>query len=216
MKRSLKQKLLLGAAALAVLAGGTMAAVTAARQAPHRTPHGPVAVAAGYLGLSTAQLQSELHSGRSLAQIANATGGKSASGLANALIAADRARLSTAIATLPSRVQAQVNRAGGPNGRTLGAAAPRRQGGAAAARYLGISRAQLQRELRSGRSLAEIADTTPGKSAAGLIDALVSARKAALDARVADGRLTRAHEQARLSKLHAKVSTVVNQARPRG
>jgi hypothetical protein len=213
MKRSLKQKLLLGVAVLAVAAGGTMAAVTAARQSPRHAPHGPLASAAGYLGLSTTQLQSELQSGRSLAQIADATSGKSAAGLIDALVATDRARLSTAIASLPRRVQAQVNRPGGPKAR-----ATRRPGPAAL--YLGITPAALQSQLRAGRSLAQIADATPGRSAAGLIDALVAARKVALAARVAAGRITPAQEQARLAKLQTSVSAAVNRVRsgttPRG
>ncbi|HEY4427157.1 MAG TPA: hypothetical protein VGN08_03040 [Solirubrobacteraceae bacterium] len=215
MKRSLKQKLLLGIAALVVLAGGTMAAVTAAR-GPSRPAHpGPLVSAAAYLGIEKTTLQTELRSGRSLAQIANSTSGKSAAGLVNALVAVDRARLRTAIESLPRRVEAQVNRPGGPK-----AAGPRGEqrlgaAGEPVTRYLGISRAQLHKELRAGRSLAQIADATPGKSAAGLIDALVVARKAALHARVAAGRLTPQQEQARLSKLQSRVTAAVNRARPR-
>src|SRR5436309_2064255 len=51
-----------------------------------------------------------------------------------------------------------------------------------AASYLGISTAQLAGELNSGQSLAEIAAATPGHSAAGLIEALVTAKRAALAA----------------------------------
>jgi hypothetical protein len=46
----------------------------------------------------------------------------------------------------------------------------------AAAGYLGVTRAALRKELRSGRTLAQIADTTSGKSAAGLVEALVQVR----------------------------------------
>jgi len=51
-----------------------------------------------------------------------------------------------------------------------------------AASYLGISTAQLAGKLSSGQSLAEIAAATPGRSVAGLIEALVTAKRAALAA----------------------------------
>ena len=51
---------------------------------------------------------------------------------------------------------------------------------AVAANYLDESGAQLRQKLRSGRSLAEIANATSGKSSAGLIDALVQSRAAAI------------------------------------
>src|SRR2546429_9496281 len=51
-----------------------------------------------------------------------------------------------------------------------------------AASYLGISTAQLAGKLSSRQSLAEIAAATPGRSAAGLIEALVTAKRAALAA----------------------------------
>src|SRR5438067_7314157 len=71
---------------------------------------------------------------------------------------------------------------------SAGAARPahafaRRGGGrdlSTAASYLGISTAQLAGKLNSGQSLAEIAAATPGHSAAGLIEALVTAKRAAL------------------------------------
>ncbi len=47
-----------------------------------------------------------------------------------------------------------------------------------AAEYLGISRAELRRRLRSGETMAEVADSTPGKSAAGLTAALLAPRRA--------------------------------------
>jgi len=51
-----------------------------------------------------------------------------------------------------------------------------------AAAYLGISTAQLAGKLSAGQSLAGIAAATPGRSAAGLIEALVTAKRAALAA----------------------------------
>ena len=201
INRRSTRKLLLTVAVAAVLAGVTMAAITVARPAAHPRPGGTLATAAGYLGMSTAELQRELQSGESLAQIANATGGRSTSGLIDALVAAGKARLAAAAAKLPERVAAEVNRVGGPNRPT------------AVVGYLGVSPAQLRSELRSGKTLAQIADATSGKSAAGLVEAIVAARKARLAALVSTGNLTRAQEAARLRTLNKRVSAAVNRTR---
>ena len=67
---------MVGVAVLAVLAGATTAIVMAA-QPSHHGHRSTLATAAGYLGVSQQQLRSELSSGKSLAQIANSTSGKS-------------------------------------------------------------------------------------------------------------------------------------------
>jgi hypothetical protein len=160
--------------------------------------HGDLAIAADYLGLSTAQLRSELRGGRTLAQVADGTSGKSSSGLVHALVSAKIPRLT-------ARVVAEVNSVRGNGGARAG-------GGPGAARYLGLSPVQLRAALRAGRSLAQIADATPGKSASGLIDALVASRKAGLERAAAAGRLSQAKEQAMLSKLRTRVTARVNRA----
>jgi hypothetical protein len=203
MKRSRKQKLLMGVAVLVALAGGTMAAVTAARPTPHPHP-GPLASAAGYLGVSTPQLKSELQSGKSLAQVAAATGGKSKAGLVDTLVASEKARLSAAVGSVRERVEQQVDRTGGR-------ARPRAR---VVASYLGLRPVEIQRQRRAGRSLAQIADATDGKSATGLIEAIVSARKATLAARVSAGKITPAQEQARLARLTKHVTATVNRTKP--
>ncbi len=127
MKRTLKQKLAAATAIAAVAAGGTIAAVSATGQvrtrparatarvttllrassAPHRRVD--VAAAARYLGVSRAALRGELAGARTLAQIANATAGKSASGLIDALVTAKRAKLEHRLATLVGHVTNEVN-----------------------------------------------------------------------------------------------------------
>ena len=62
-------------------------------------------------------------------------------------------------------------RARGWDGRPFGLG--RRDNLSVAASYLGLSEESLFERLRSGKSLAEIANATSGKSADGLIDALV-------------------------------------------
>lgn len=83
----------------------------------------------------------------------------------------------------------------------------------AAASYLGLTRAQLDRQLRNGSTLADVA-SAQGKSVDGLEQALVDAAGRQLDRAVADRRLT-ADERARiLSELRAHVADLVNGRAP--
>jgi hypothetical protein len=82
------------------------------------------------------------------------------------------------------------------------------------ARYLGVGRSQLHKQLRSGRTLAQIADATSGKSAAGLIDVLVAARSARLSAAASVGALSQQKARTRLANLRSRVTREVYRARP--
>jgi hypothetical protein len=234
VRRSVKQKVIAGAAVAALAAGGSIAAVSAtgqsnprrhagARHHAHRAHARELAAAAAYLAISPAQLTSELGSGKTLAQIADATAGKSAAGLTEALIAARTARLAAATAKLPQRVAAEVSRPGGPGSAMLrparqqasGAArlaalfsAPARAGNVAAG-YLGVAPAHLKSQLGSGQTLAQIADATAGKSRTGLIEAIVAARRSKLASATAAGRLSQAREAKRLTGLDKRVSALV-------
>jgi hypothetical protein len=226
MDRGLRKKAIVGVAIAAVLAGGAVAAMGATGHSPHhkvRAAHKAgarggrraIATATSYLGLSTAQLESDLKSGKTLGQVADATAGKSEAGLIGALVAARKARLSAKEASLPQRVTAEVNRAGGPRSP---ASRARAVGGLFAARghlalaatsYLGLSTAQLESDLKSGKTLAQVANGTSGKSEAGLIEALVAARKKRLAAAVTSGVLSQAREQARLARVDERVTALV-------
>ncbi|MCW3029164.1 MAG: hypothetical protein JWN81_2375 [Solirubrobacterales bacterium] len=201
MNRSKTRKLFAGAAVVAVIAGGTLAAVTTGRGAAHENRGGPLATASTYLGVPVTQLRSELRSGKSLAEIANATSGKSSAGLVAVLLAAGKEKLAKVEANLSKRVAALVNRVDVPGPRAV------------AARYLGLKPAELASELRSGKTLAQIADATSGKSAAGLIDVIVAERRSALAARVAAGSLTQEQANSRLARLRSRVTAAVNRVR---
>jgi hypothetical protein len=224
MRRRLTRRLAAGAAVVVFLGGGALAAMAATshggRHAHGRTraAHKPVVYdqltqAAGYLGTSTAHLKDELRSGKTLAQLANETPGRSEAGLISALLAVRRARLNAQAVHLSQSVSAAVHRPGGPGAPALG---PRYE----ARIYLGLSAAQLNGELRSGKTLAQVANETPGRSEAGLVDALVADRRELLADAVASGRLTRTQEQVRLPRLIRQVSAVVQRkftaARVRG
>ena len=159
----------------------------------------PIAAAARYLGLAPARLRAELRSGDSLAQIAEATPGKSLGGLTTAVLVARQARLASQLAsgrlteaqqhgrlaTLAQRTSEQLSR---PGPATATASLKW------AARYLGTNRRALRSDLRGGESLAAIAQAQ-GKSVDGLIAAIAAAERARLQAHRAKGSISRAQEQ---------------------
>jgi hypothetical protein len=99
---------------------------------------------------------------------------------------------------------------GGPGGPGAG---PSLRILAPAASYLGVSVATLTADLKSGKTLAEEA-TAKGKTAAGLIDAIVASHKTVLDAANAAGWITDAQETAMLTRLTTQVTTLVNEGPP--
>ncbi len=84
---------------------------------------------------------------------------------------------------------------------------------AAAAGYLGLSVTQLFNELRSGRSVAQIAKAR-GKSVSGLERAVTAAIKSRLDRAVASGRLTKSQEQQLLRTLSTRLGDLINGTPP--
>jgi hypothetical protein len=189
--------------------------------APRLPPHGDLAIAVAYLGITPARLLADLRSGKTLAQVAGATNGRSVSGLVDRIVAARETALAGAVASggltpaqekadlasLRTRVAARVSRVGGYRSAVGQRAVP---APAAAAAYLGISQARLRVELRTGQTLAQLADGTKGKSAGGLIAAIVADTKARLDVAVAAGRLTPASEQALLGRQQQRIAAEVN------
>jgi hypothetical protein len=221
MHSRVRRKLAAGAAVTVFALGGALAAMAATGSGPlagashsSRSQHGhsaggALAKAAGYLGLSTAQLRADLHTGRTLAQVARATPGKSEAGLIAVLAAHKRRQLAASAARLTHRVTAQVRRPFGPSGMQRGALFYARA-------YLGLTSARLRGELRSGMTLGQIADATKGRSQAGLIQALVGARMQALSAALAAGTLSASQEQARAARLDRLVTALVQRKPARG
>ena len=182
--------------------------------------------AATYLGLTRDQLFPQIAAGKSLAQIASATSGKSVAGLKAAIkaeattdvnedVAAGRvtaAERDAFLAGVDARIDALVNHTGfaqhGP-GRGFGHGhhgAP--FAGAAVAKYLGLTPAQLMTQLQSGKSLAEIA-AAQGKTVAALKDAIHAAAKTRLDQEVSEGHLTAAQAKDLLAELDARLDDIV-------
>jgi hypothetical protein len=186
--------------------------------APALTRGGGSNVVTAYLGISATQLRTDLKAGQTLAQIANATPGKSAAGLVQALTAAAKTKLDAAVAAgkltaaqeqfvlakLTPAVTAFVN------GASVTSSRLQVPGVKEALAYLGLTPAQVVADLARGMTLGQIADATPGKSAAGLIQTLSAAAKAELDSAVSAGVLTPAREQTLLTRVNTLIAAVVN------
>jgi hypothetical protein len=163
---------------------------------------GAIAVAVVALaGVGTAYAASKLHSGSSSASAASNSGALAAGGQQ---------------ATPPSTRGNGSGYRGGfgfggrpGGGRGFGFGGPG-GGFSAATAYLGISQTQLFTDIRSGKTLAQIANSTSGKSASGLIDAMVAAQRSQLDAAVKSGRITQAMATQIESNLKSRVTQMVN------
>ena len=223
MSRRTLRTVMLAAAAAALIAGVILAVTRPAHTiGGHRAgtqlgalSSSDVNAAAAYLGLDSAKLRAELRGGEPLSAIARSTPGRTTAGLAAALAGAKAAhtraalkagKLSTAAAqaqlsTVNQRARAELERRRPAPG-VIGALAP-------AARYLHMSRAQLRAQTLAGHSLAEVAERRKGRSAAGLIGALVRARSAAIAAAVSTGDLTHAEAAELRATLHRRMSTLV-------
>src|SRR5438552_3714862 len=90
---------------------------------------------------------------------------------------------------------------GGPGGPT------------AVASYLGLTADDRLAQLKSGKTLAQIA-ATQGKSVSGLEDVMYADAKTHLDQAVADGKLTAAQEQTMLADLKSHLDDIVNSTGP--
>ena len=236
IKRVLSRRPAAIAAVLVILAAGAVAAVAAsssssrnpqpsaragagvvsARQtaafARQRTASRELAAAASYLHLTVKQLRTELRNGRSLADIAHATPGRNESGLIEAILAAKQNKLAQAAHALARRVTAQVRTPGGPAARARLYSVSR-----TVRAYLGLKSGQLRAALRAGKTLAQLANSTPGKSVNSLIQTLVVPRRQVLEAAVKAGRVSASSEGARLAQIERRFETLVNRVeRPRG
>jgi hypothetical protein len=230
-----KRKIMIGVGVLALVLGAAVAIMTASGSSKGpikpNSHHlvgirdirdsGDLALAADYLGVSRAQLRHELSSGSTLADIANTTSGHSASGLTDALFAAKAARLNEAVSTgklskakqasrlakLPESLAVEIYRQHTVNAGSADVAT--------AAGYLGLTTKQIRDAQRSGRSLAQIAAATAGKSATGLIHALVGAKSAALADAVRAGTLNRSEQSKMNAELERRVAAEVDHVPPK-
>lgn len=206
MDRSLKRKVVAGTvAALAVGGAGAGIAATQLRSSPGEESQAIVNDAAKQLGVTPSELSAALK--------------KALENRVDAAVAAGRLTKEQG-AELKKRIEAgDVPLFGGP-----GFAGPGHLRGFghlgppgdldAAADYLGLTEAQLEKQLNTGKTLAQVAKSRD-KSVDGLISALYDSAKKKLDAGVAAGRLTKAQEESILADLKSRLSEFVNNAQLR-
>lgn len=84
----------------------------------------------------------------------------------------------------------------------------------AAAEYLGMTQAELRRALADGKTLAQVARDRD-KSVDGLVDALVQDAERKLEDVVEAGRLTESQKDEMLEGLRERITSMVNNRRPR-
>ncbi len=226
MHRSLKRNVVLALAALAVaaFAGGAYAATQNSgpntRQAflndiAKRLHVTPSQLSAAVNGATTDQLQAEVKAGQITQAQANALEQRLKNGGSTPLLP-----LTPGLAG-PRGFLARPPGNGAFPGRPFGQGQGQRHGFGfgfgfggfglnAAASYLGLSNAQLIQQLRSGKSLAQIA-SAKGKTVAGLEQAMTAPLKKGLDAAVARKVITAAKEQQILSRLSSALSQRINQ-----
>jgi hypothetical protein len=194
MELSRKSKYVVGAAALLIATGGGAAALAASKDSsPGDETKAIIDDAAGQLGISPEKLTNALK--------------KALADRVDAAVAAGRITKAEGDA-MKARIQADnFPIIGGPHD-GFGHFGFFGQLDVAAT-YLGLTDAQLQNELASGKSLAQVAKDH-GKAVDGLIDALVASAKQKLDEAVAAGRLTKAEETEMLNGLKDRITNLVN------
>ncbi len=181
-------------------------------------PQVGVRAAAAYLGMTPPQLRGELRSGRTLAEVAASTPGRSAAGLEQAITQARAAALAAAVASGRLSSAREQTLLADLHRQTAAEVQRRRvRDGAAgavpiAASYLGLAPRQVRRDEAEGRSLAQIADSTPGRSASGLTARIIAVERVRIAGQARSGSITPAAERQLLASLESRVRTRVNAA----
>jgi hypothetical protein len=173
--------------------------------------------AATYIGITEAQLRTELGTDKSLADVAVAHG-KTRDGLIAALTAAQQQNIGTLVDQ--KGIGARPNPANGfgpgPGGFGRGPGGPNFLGDtdAVAATYLGTTQADLETKLRAGQSLAQIANATAGKNRDGLVNALVADATTKIDAAQTAGKITADQATQLKSNLSTRIGQLVDATGP--
>ncbi|GDX27900.1 hypothetical protein LBMAG13_03240 [Actinomycetes bacterium] len=186
------------------------------------------------LNLTATELQTQLKSGKSLADIAK-TQNVAISAVTAVLVADFKTHLDAEVASgehtqaeataklaeFTARVTDMVNGVrptGGPMGGKRGPMGGNHGGAArseALAKVLNLTATELQTQLKSGKSLADIAKTQ-NVAISAVTAVLVADFKTHLDAEVASGEHTQAEATAKLAEFTARVTDMVNGVRPTG
>ncbi len=163
--------------------------------------------AATYIGISAADLKTQLAAGKSLTDIAVANG-KTRDGLIAALVAAEQQSISTFVDQKGTAFPGGPGRGGpgfgfGVQGDPL----------AAAATFLGTTTADLRTKLQGGQTLAQIA-VAAGKTGDALIAALVTDAKTKIEAAKTTDMLTADQATKLETDLTAHITQLVDSTGP--
>src|SRR5438309_5524215 len=174
------------------------------------------AAAASYIGITEAQLRTELGTDKSLADVAIAHG-KTRDGLIAALTAAQQQNIATLVDQ--KGIGARPNQANGYGpgpgfGRGPGDRNVIGNSLATAATYLGTTAADLETKMRAGQTLAQIANATAGKSRDGLLNALVADATAKIDAAQKAGTITADQATQHKSNLSTRLAQLIDNSGP--
>ena len=194
-------------------------------------PH-PVAVAAKALGMTEAELKTELQAGKSIADVAKAKNVELAD-VKKALLAELKAHLDEEVksgehtqaeadaklAEATTRIDTMLTTAGMPMGRggkgggMGGHGGPAKFASADLAKVLKLTEAELQTQLQSGKSLADIAKAQ-SVDIADVKAQLTKDFTAHLDEEVKSGEHTQAEADAKLAEFKTRLDDMVNGVRP--
>lgn len=214
-----------GAAYAQTVSNGSAASVTSQSHPVLHYRTEPLKDVASLLGLDKSTLINDLKAGQSLAQIAQNKGiseqtlldelkaklkDRLDQAVANGKLSADQENqiLSNADSKLKQLVEKTGGFTQGKKGKKFAFGVDRKIAAKNIASFLGIDENTLKSELKSGKSLAEVAQSK-GISEQALISELQNQLKSRLDQAVANGKITAAQENNILSKFSAKIQTFV-------
>jgi hypothetical protein len=168
--------------------------------------------AATYIGITEAQLRTELGTDKSLADVAIAHG-KTRDGLIAALVTAQQQSIATLVDKkgIGARPNPAPGLGRGPGGRNLIGDAE-----ATAATYLGTTEADLETKTGAGQTLAQIANATAGKSRDGLLNALVTDATTKIDAAQKAGTITADQATKLKTNLSTRLAQLIDNPERRG
>lgn len=167
--------------------------------------------AADFIGITVDELRTEMGTDKSMADVAIAHG-KTRDALIAALTTAQSAKLAEIVdhKGFPQRP------AGAPGFGHRLEVHVKVDLLETASTYLGITVADLRTQARSGKTLAEIAAATSGKTKDGLVAAIVADETAQIDKAVADGKLTADQATKLKTGLTERVTAMVERSGPAG
>ncbi|TMF63919.1 MAG: hypothetical protein E6I14_04475 [Chloroflexi bacterium] len=172
--------------------------------------------AATYIGITEAQLRTELGTDKSLADVAIGHG-KTRDGLIAALTAAQQQNIATLVDQKGIGARPNPANGYGPGpgfGRGPGDRNVIGNSLATAATYLGTTAADLETKMRAGQTLAQIANATAGKSRDGLLNALVADATAKIDAAQKAGTITADQATQQKSNLSTRLAQLIDNTGP--